>query len=182
MLGFVSEQQVTAALARQWSCPLLHATFRVGVGERQSPTIPRLLLERFVMIPVGFAKATSTLYVAFGEGVDYNVLYAIEQMLGCRTEPCMAVPSFVHASLGDLSCDRTENEVQFERVADATEISRITRSYCAQLGISEIRLAPCEPYLWVRLLRTARAPLDLLLRSTPPTSLSAVVPTLDPAI
>ena len=37
--------------------------------------------------------ATATLHLAFGEGIDYGVLYAIEQMLGCRTESCLAFPS-----------------------------------------------------------------------------------------
>ncbi|MGB8061562.1 MAG: hypothetical protein WCF26_06695 [Candidatus Sulfotelmatobacter sp.] len=163
-LGFVSEHQVTAALARQWSCPVLRANSPVA-RNKTFPQIPVALLESFAMVPVDYVEATKTLHVAFGEGLDYGVLYAIEQMIGCHTEACLAVPSLVRARLQTISHRREDSEVLFERLAEDTDLSRIIRSYCARLSASEIRLASCGPYVWVRLLRPARPPLDLLLRS-----------------
>jgi hypothetical protein len=160
-LGFVNEQQVTAALARQWSCPVLRSnSWNLAP---HVPQIPLTLLESFVMIPVDHVETTSTLHIAFGEGIDYSVLYAIEQLIGCRTEFCLAVPSFVRQQLQALSLQRLESEVVFERVADSGEFSRIVRSYCIRLAASEIRLAASGPHLWVRLLSPTRPPLDLLL-------------------
>jgi hypothetical protein len=176
MLGFATELQITAALARQWSCPVLR-TSAVSPGASRSPQIPATLLQSFVAIPVDYVERTATLHLAFGEGIDYSVLYAIEHMVGCHTECCMAVPSFVRRNLQALSAHRGENEVVFDRVADDAELSRIIRSYCARLAASEIRLAACGPHLWVRLLRPSRPALDLLLRSprdvSSPASLSA---------
>ncbi len=163
-LGFVSEQQITAALARQWSCPVLRTTLGNG-GASRAPHIPATLLQAFAMIPVDYVKATATLHLAFAEGIDYSVLYAIEQMLGCRTESCMAVPSLVREHLASLSEHRGESEAVFDRVADRAEFMRIIRSYCVRLSASEIHLAACGPYVWVRLVRPPRPPLDLLLRS-----------------
>jgi hypothetical protein len=161
-LGFISEPQVTAALARQWSCPVLRAGF-VSAGASRAPQIPITLLESFAMIPVDYVESTSTLHIAFGEGIDHSVLYAIEQMLGCHTRSCMALPSFVRQSLQPLLERRGEDEVVFDRVADDAEFSRIVRSYCVRLSVSEIRLVACGPHFWVRLLRPSRPPLDLLL-------------------
>lgn len=169
-LGFVTEQQVTAALARQWSCPILRTTAWNPKGSR-APQIPVTLLEAFVMIPVEFVQASATLHLAFGEGIDYRVLYAVEQMLGCHTAPCMAVPTFVRQTLQALAGPRGETEVVFDRMSDGAEFSRIVLSYCVRLGASEIRLAACGPHLWVRLLRPSRPPLDLILRSHQGTSL-----------
>jgi len=163
-LGFVSEQQVTAALARQWSCPVLRARSLNPVVLR-APRIPVTLLESFAMIPVDYVESSATLHVAFGEGIDYTVLYAIEQMLGCHTESCMAVPSFVRENLQTFSRRREDSEVIFDRVSDEAECSRIIRSYCARLSASEIRMAACGPHVWVRLLRRSGPPLDLLLRT-----------------
>ncbi len=164
-LGFVSEQQLTAALARQWSCPVLRPnSLNTSDATRRSPQIPVTLLEDFVMLPVDYVESTATLHIAFGEGIDYSVLYAIEQMVGCHTEVCMAAPSFVREKLQALSVHRGESEVVFDRVSDGDEFSRIIRSYCARLSASEIRLAECGSHLWVRLLRPSRPPLDLLLR------------------
>lgn len=166
-LGFISEQQVTAALARQWSCPVLRASF-VSPGASRAPQIPITLLESFAMIPVDYVESTSTLHIAFGEGIDHSVLYAIEQMLGCHTRSCMALPSFVRQNLEPLLERRGEDEVVFDRVADDAEFSRIVRSYCLRLSVSEIRLVACGPHFWVRLLRPSRPPLDLLLPESQP--------------
>ena len=174
-LGFASEQQVTAALARQWSCPVLRS-HSWNPDTRRVPQIPVSLLESYVMIPVDYVETTATLHIAFGEGIDYSVLYAIEQMVGCHTESCLAVPSFVRKNLRELSGHRGESEVVFDRVADAAELSRIISSYCIRLAASEIRLAACGPFLWVRLLRPSRHPLDLLLRSSLDASVRAFSP------
>ena len=170
--GFVNQQQVTAALARQWSCPVLRTnSFAPGnapggpaAHDRRTPQIPLTLLESFVMIPVNYFEATSTLHIAFGEGIDHSVLYAIEKIVGCRTESCMAVPSFVRHQLSILSGRRGESEMIFDRVADGAEFLRIIHSYCTRLSASEVRLAACGPHLWVRLLRPSFPALDLLLR------------------
>ena len=163
-MGFVSELQVTAALARQWSCPVLRANV-LSPNFGRAPQIPMTLLESFVMMPVDYVEATATLHIAFGERIDYSVLYAIEQMLGCRTEPCIAVPSLLHKRLQSLSEHRGESEVVFDRIADTAEFARIIRSYSIRISASEIRLASCGSHVWVRLLRPSRPALDLLLRS-----------------
>lgn len=162
-LGFVSEQHITAALARQWSCPVLRTT-SLNASTSRAPRIPLTLLNACVMIPVDYVAASATLHIAFGEAIDYSVLYAIEQMLGCRTESCMAVPSFVRQSLQALSGHHAESEVVFDRV-DGAEFLRIIRSYSVRLSAAEIRLAACGPHLWVRLQGTACPSLDILLPS-----------------
>jgi len=164
-LGFATEQQVTAALARQWACPVLRSA-STHSAIRNSPQIPFTLLDSFRMIPVDYVAATKTLHLAFGEGVDHNVLYAVASMTGCHTEACMAAPSFVNSTLQSRCSERGEQEVVFACVTDVPECSRIIRSYCARLGVCEIRIAGCRSHIWVRLLRAARLPLDLLFRSS----------------
>ena len=163
-LGFVSEQQVTAALARQWSCPVLRTNSPLP-DTAHALHIPITVLETFVMIPIEYVEIRETLHMAFAEGIDYSVLYAIEQMIGCHTEPCMAAPSFVRSHLRGLSGHRAEDELVFDCVTDSAEICRIILSYGVRLSATEIRLAGCGTYLWVRLLRAARSPLDLLFGS-----------------
>ena len=162
-LGFVTERQVTAALARQWSCPVLR-TDGLAADAGCTFEIPVALLEAFVMVPVNFAAATRTLVIAFCESIDYSVLYAIEQMLGCHTEPCLVVSSWLRQNLQALAAQRAESDLVFDRIADMAEMARIVRSYCLRVSASEIRVAACGAQIWVRLLRPGRPPLDLLLR------------------
>jgi hypothetical protein len=169
-LGFVNDVQITAALARQWSCPVLQAQGLTPDVDR-IPQLPVALLESFGMAPIDYVPSTATLLMAFSEGIDYTVLYAIEQMLGCHTEPCLVLPRVLRGSLAALSGRRLESEVVFDRVADAAECTRIIRSYSTRIDASEIRMAACRPHLWVRLLGTLPTPLDLLL--SPPNDASA---------
>ena len=164
-LGYATEEQVLAALARQWSCPIVRPAAVIAAAPC-IPQIPVGLLEAFQMLPLKYVSATSTLYLAFGDRPDYTVLYAIERMLECRTEPCLALPGFVRTGLEPLAARRGENEIGFARLPNDEECARIITSYCARIDASEIRLAACGPHLWIRLLRGSRSPLDLVLRSS----------------
>jgi len=163
-LGFTTEQQITAALARQWSCPVLRINGPFP-DPLHLPQVPLTLLESFLMIPVHHVKPTATLHIAFGEGIDYSALYALEKMTGCHTEACMALPSFIRARLQELVRHRGEREAVFECLTDPAEFSRIVRSYCFRIAAREIRLATFGPCVWVRLLQGPRPPIDLLFRA-----------------
>jgi hypothetical protein len=163
-LGFVSEPQVTAALARQWSCPVL----RAGPGELGAgrvPPIPALLLESFQMIPVELVEATGTLLVAFSEGIDYTMLYAVEQMLGYRTQVCLVCPSALQQGLQALAQRRQAGDIIFDRMGDTGECARIIGNYAAKMGSEEIRMARCGEHIWVRLEGRRREGVNLVVRA-----------------
>lgn len=167
-LGFVTEQQVTAALARQWTCPVLQTPAPL-LRSGNIPSLPISLLTRFVILPVKYVAPTSTMRIAFAEEIDYSLLYAIEQMTDCRTEPCLAPPSFLRGELQALTVSRQQNaEIVLENFLDDAETSRIILGYGARFCATEIRMAQCAPYLWVRLLRASRLPFDLLFGSPSP--------------
>lgn len=163
-LGFVTESQVTAALARQWSCPVL----RTGVetlGAARFTGIPLLLLEAFQMIPVEFVKSTSTLLVAFSDGIDYTALYAVERMLGCHTQPCVVSPAALQKGLQALAQRHTARDVVFDGAQNGVECARIIGNYTANVRAHEVRLARCGDHLWVRLERFRQDAVNLILRA-----------------
>lgn len=162
-LGYVTQSQITAALARQWSCPVLRTT-SFAMGATKAPPMPLTLLACCGMVPVGYVESSTTLHIACSDCIDYTVLYAIEHMTGCHTEPCMALPEFVNTSLQAIAGDRIQREVVFECATDAAEFARIVRSYANRLGSLEIRIAPAGRYTWVRMVWRNRPPLDLLAR------------------
>jgi hypothetical protein len=163
-LGFASEEQITAALARQWACPVLRDGLE-ALGMGRLVPIPALLLESFQMIPVDFAAAGGTLLMAFGGGIDYRVLYAIEQMLGYRTEACFVCPSTLQRGLQVLAQRHGAKDVIFDRMDDAGECARIIGSYSARLGAEEVRLAQCGTHLWIRLEGQSRETVNLVFRA-----------------
>ncbi len=166
-LGFATELQVTAALARQWSCPVLRSGAMAMSAARLPaifPGIPVPLLESFQMMPVELIAGTGTLLIAFSEGIDYTVLLAIEQMLGYRTEACLMCPSTLRKSLQALTRRRGASDVVFDRLEDTHECVQIIGSYSAKVKAEEIRIALCGDHLWVRLERLRQEAVTLLLR------------------
>jgi len=94
----VTERQVTAALGMQWSCPVFplenHRAFLDCAH-----LVPLPILEPSRMVTAHFLPNARLLYMAFADWVDYGTLYAIEQMLSCRTEPCLATESALQQAL-----------------------------------------------------------------------------------
>lgn len=162
-LGFATETQITAALARQWSCPVLRSA-PMAIAASRFPAIPALLLESFQMMPVGFVEATGTLLMAFSESIDYTVLYAIEQMLGYHTEACLVCPSTIHKTLLDLTRHGNAKDVVFDRMEDSTECARTISNYSEKVKAEEVRLARCGEHLWIRLERMRAEAVTLVLR------------------
>lgn len=175
-LGFATELQITAALARQWSCPVLRSGAEPGGGH--FPLIPSAnfrgipvpLLESFQMMPVELVEASGTLLVAFSEGVDYTILVAIEQMLGYRTEACLVCPSALQKGLQSLARRKGSSDVVFDRMEDVRECAHIIGSYSAKVKAEEIRMARCGDYLWIRLERPRHEAVTLVLRTGGETS------------
>lgn len=163
-LGFASQPQITGALARQWSCPVLRLS-STGLGAGNFTDVPLALLEASQMIPADFVEATGTLLMAFSDAVDYTALYAIDQMLGYRTEACFVSPSVLQEGLQSLLRVRRPAEVVFDRVEDISECARIVGSYSGKMGTEDIRLIRLGRHVWIRLERAGRETVSLILRS-----------------
>ena len=148
-LGFATEQQVTVALARQWACPVLSPT--ATLDPTCTRLLPYCLLERSRMLPVQFVASTRTFHLAFCDGIDYVALYAIEQMLDCHTQPCLATRSSVARTLRQLGHERRPGDMLFEGWREPSDLARITCGYVLKLGASDVRLMGCGDFIWARL-------------------------------
>jgi hypothetical protein len=148
-LGYASEQQVTAALAHQWACPVLAS--KASCDPNCLRLLPYHLLEASRILPVQFVPSTRTFHLAFCDGIDYSALYAIEQMLDCCTRPCLATRSAVGQALQLIGDERHSGELLFEGWRDAAEMARITCGYVLKLGAEAVRLVGCAGFIWARL-------------------------------
>ena len=147
-LGFASEQDVTNALALQWGCPVASSFYPSAAV--LSGNIPLSVLEAFQMLPINYVASTSTLYVAFGERVDHGALYAIEQILSCRTQPCVAGRRQIARQLESMRQLSRPRDVEFW-TRDLNEMARITSSYLTRLAPEDSRLSRLGSFIWLRL-------------------------------
>jgi hypothetical protein len=174
-LGFATEQQITAALGLQWACPVVTP---LAAETDCAALLPFRLMTQFRMLPIHFAAASRLMYVAFSEGIDYTALYAIEQMLDCRTEPCLISSSAMARAFERIGHQRRPGELLFESWRDVTEMARITSSAALKLGAQQARIVTCGNYVWVRLQADAEIANLLLRRPLPPEEMAPIAPAL----
>src|ERR1700726_2968301 len=117
-LGFASENEVTKALALQWGCPV--ATSFDPSANLFASGIPLPILEAFQMLPLNYVASSNTLYLAFGERVDHAALYAIEKILACRTQPCVAGRKSIACQLDSMRQLPHPSDVEFGPMSDLT--------------------------------------------------------------
>jgi hypothetical protein len=147
-LGFASEQEVTAALGLQWGCPVASSVDLVDIPPIAQ--IPLAMLETFHMLPLHYVPASKTLYLAFGERVDHAALYAIEKILDCRTQPCVAGRKAIAQGLDRMRQQPRPSEVEFGPMRDPSEMGRVCGSYMARLKAEDARVGRVGPLIWLR--------------------------------
>jgi hypothetical protein len=148
-LGFATEQQVTAALGLQWACPVLG--WKPPHDFTCGRMLPYRLLEHFRMLPVQFVAATRIFYLAFCDGIDYSALYAIEQMLDCRTQACLIGRSTMDRELERMGHEARAGDMLFESWHDPAAMAHITCGYALKLSAEQVRMVTCGEYIWVRI-------------------------------
>lgn len=146
-LGFATEQEVTSALGLQWGCPVAASLDPAAI--KSFGRIPLPILEAFHMLPLQYVPATNTLSIAFGERVDHAALYAIEKILDCRTQPCVAKRKSVAWQLERIRQQPRPSEVEFDSMRDPVEMGRISASYMARLGAEDARVGRVGPFVWL---------------------------------
>jgi hypothetical protein len=161
-LGFATEQQVTSALGLQWGCPVTHSL--ESAASLPYGRIPLGIMDALQMMPLNFVPSTNKLYLAFGQRVDHAALYAIEKLLDCRTQACVAGRKMIADELAALRHQPRPRELEFEPTHDFADIARVGVSYMVRLGADEARLGRIAEFIWLRL-RVATSFTDLLFRT-----------------
>jgi hypothetical protein len=163
--GTVTEHQVTRALAVQCSAPVYPPEKCEG-NLNWAHLLPFALLDSFQMVPVHCAPGLGVLYMAFSSRVDYTALYAIEQMLECRTEPCVAQESSIQKALARLRQGARSTDIPIEGPMEPSIISCATLQQALRFGAREVRVVGCANNIWVRL-RASDIVRDLLFHGAP---------------
>lgn len=145
-MNFAREQDIAAALAKQWSCPLL----KILPSRLAECAIPFHLLQKFRIVPVHFTDPARALHLAFAEDIHYHVLFAIEQMLGSKTEACLTTRRELESALSRLEERRQPIGTFFEGKSEPEEMTRITSSYTAKLDATDVQVVLCGEIFWIR--------------------------------
>jgi len=159
----LEEDQICAALGQQWGCPVFPLDVQsIPMLPEDAPPFP--LLAAAKAVPAFRSPDGRQRHIAFSERIDHTLLYALEEVLGCRTFPCVARQSAVCEALEQFHRFSPGDEICFDTMRDPREIAATVCSYATQMDIREIKAVPAGGYLWVALFRK-QIRRDLLFRA-----------------
>jgi hypothetical protein len=158
-LGFVSEEQVAAALAAQWGYPVCQMK---GVLPRTPLQIPTLLMQMHQILPIQVQEDSRKLVLGFATRIDHAVIHGIEKVLDCVVAPCFITITDYRAGLNVLIA-RASEQVIYDRVCTTMEMSEIVAKAVVDSAASGLSYGLCREYLWTRI-SSADKQMDLLFR------------------
>lgn len=160
--GAATEDEITSALAAQWGCPVFPLASEKSFLHCAA-MLPMALIRNARMLPVYAPRNRSSVYIAFVDGIDHSWLRSAEQILGCRTIPCIVPESAFNRAVHEISFEARPEEFLFESATDVREMSRITTSFAMQLRANSVRMVGCREFAWARF-DSDDATRDLLFR------------------
>jgi len=150
-IGAVSEEQVTQILGLQCSVPVfpLHQSRRFL---ECAHLVPFPLLEAAEMVPVHYLPSSEHLYVAFADRINHSALYAVEKMLECHTEPCLALQSYLLQALEELRGRPRSVEILVDGISDPGEMASTIFAHAERQGSTDVRVSGFGGFAWARIL------------------------------
>lgn len=151
--GLVNERQVVAARSAQWGCPVFAVPKRGVVTKMQ---IPSCFVRLHSAVPLHYTADAKQVLIGFVNDIEYGLLYAIEDMTGCRTRPCFITPGDFQSQVAhqefilSQSDSMLPREVEFERIHTPIEMAELLCDYAADLEADEVVVGRFAERLWAR--------------------------------
>lgn len=163
----LNEEQMTQARAAQWNCPVFYAPKH---SIRADVFIPPTLFRYYSAIPLHYVTATKVLLVGFVSAVEYDLLFAIEKMTGCKTQPCFVTPSDFEDQLRSRRMSspgisvKVGKEIVLDRLKGVAAMADALCKHSVDLEADDVVVTRCKDHVWVRL-ACGEANIDLLFKA-----------------
>jgi len=160
-LGLANERQLAAARAAQWGCPRVKHD---RMGQAVEADIPATLLRAFTAVPLHYSTTAERLVIGFVYRVEHTLLHALEQVMGCKAEPCFVTATEfdvqMHRVTGAPDCE----EIVIEDAMKPAQMAKTLGGLAIEVAAREARFVHCRDYIWTRLLGKRRR-VDVLFRT-----------------
>ena len=147
-LGWVTEKQLAVARAAQWGYPVLGQDLS---SHSVVVDLPPILFRACSATPLYYSGETRRLVLGFVQRVDHGLLQSIEQITGCRAEPCFITPSELARQLDRLTGPPRYEQVMVEQPGTSPQMARTLGGYAVQVAATEANFSRCHSFLWARL-------------------------------
>jgi hypothetical protein len=159
-LGLANEWQLTAARAAQWGVPVLG---KDRIGHRVEADIPVTLLRAYWAAPLHYSAAAKRLILGFVYRVEHSLLNSLEEITGCRAEPCFITPTEFAEQMSRLTAIPDHKEMDFEDSLTPAQMANNLADAAVEISAREARFAYSRNLAWVRMAGKRRK-VDVLFR------------------
>jgi hypothetical protein len=146
-MDLATEKQLAAARSVQWGYPVLA---QEGPCPMVRADLPLTFLRSFQAAPLHYLPG-KRLVLGFVQRVDPSVLQAIEQITGCRAEPCFLSPTeFEDQAERNVTAEDYEEAV-IEQPGTPAHMAKTLGGVALEIGAREAIHVACKSWIWVRL-------------------------------
>jgi hypothetical protein len=163
-MGLVDEWHLASARAIQWGYPVLG---RDRISQSVDADLPLTLMRGFSAVPLHYSSSAKRLVMGFVYRVDHSLLDSLEQVTGCRAEPCFITPTELHYQMERLEAARENREIILEDSMTAGEMANVVGGLALEIRARDVSLSRCRDYVWMRLSGKRRM-IDVLFRRRRP--------------
>jgi len=160
-LGLANEKQLATARAAQWGCPVLGGE---SVRQRVEADLPTTLLRTCWAAPLRYSHNGKSLLMGFVYRVEHRLLLALEQVTGCRAEPCFITQTEFEEQMKWLTVVPEFDEVVHDEPKTAKEMANIVAWIAIEAAARKVSFVQCRDYFWTRLFGRRRT-VDVLFRT-----------------
>ena len=160
-LGFANERQLATARAAQWGCPVMGQEFAT---EPMEVDIPAPLLRTCWAVPLRYSQNGKRLLMGFVFRVEHRLLLALEQVTGCKTEPCFITQTEFEEQMARLTVVPDCKAVVHEEFQTSRQMAKTVATHAIEAGARKAIFAECRDYFWTRLIGDRRT-VDVLFQT-----------------
>jgi hypothetical protein len=148
-LGLATEQQIAAARAAQWGYPVLSQDHG---GQTLRTDIPRAVLEACNAVPLHYSQTAKRILLGFVYRVEHSVLQAVEQMTGCRVEPCFVAQTDLERQMRAVVPMGDYKEIVVEESMPQEKMARTLGRAAVDVGAREAKFIRYKGLVWARVI------------------------------
>jgi hypothetical protein len=160
-IGLASEKQLAAARAAQWGCPVLG---QEGGNLPIEADIPATLLRTCWAAPLRYSQNGKRLLMGFVYRVEHRLLLALEEVTGCRAEPCFITQTGFEEQMARLTAAPECDEVVHDESQTPKQMANIVAQFAVEAAARKVSFVECRDYFWTRIFGRRRT-VDVLFRT-----------------
>jgi len=147
-MGLADEKRIAAGRAAQWGVPVLASEM---AGHRITADLPLTLLDAHGAVLLHYSSGAKRLVLGFVGRVEHSLLQSLEQMTGCRAEPCFVTPTELEEQASRVTATPDYEEVKIDEPESPAAMARTLGYYAVEAGARDVRLIRCNSWIWGRL-------------------------------